>query len=564
MLSRKIFVILFAIIAFFSFSFAQEETKTINKSIDVDPNVYFMVKNKYGKVEVTGSDQNKITIDVLIKAKGDGAKAFVDAVMINIKESRSNVSANTVYPSMDSKRNFSYSVDYVIKTPYTARIKIENDFGNASVNDVKGDVDVDVSYGNIDLNKCLSKNIISSKFSGVQAVEIGADSRISNSYGKTKIDKVNGDIEVTSSFGDIDLKNVTGNIIVTNGYGSIYVDDIGGRANLSNQFGKISAKNVKGIFDITNKNSEVSLSTVESGRVTNSFGSINIEDARGNSGININNKNGSVRVNRSNSNILLQNQYDFIELKDIKGRVDIQANNCSIMLNEIQGDIKLENSYGSVEMYGIFGDVNARNISGRVYISDIKKLGRTYIVENEYGPIEIDFPKNLSATINATTYYGSIESDCPLQIKKTASRTEATCKMGDGASNVKLETKSASISVNCSGINVETNVNIKTDSKVDVQVSTPPKPMITPDHPGKPEKVQKKNDASARLEREEYINNDYYKLTYESKDRDNLVKISRRFHVKISDLKKWNRFLAKFDDDKLITRRTHIAIYKKN
>lgn len=550
--------------AIFSCSFTQEETKVINKSIDVDPNVYLLVKNKFGRVQVTGSDQNTVTIDVMIKAKGDGAKAFTDAVIVDIKESRSNVTVNTIYPNIDSKKNFSYSVDYTIKTPYNGRTKIENEFGSACVTDVKGDVDLDVSYGGIELNKCFSKNIVSAKFSSVNATDLGTDSRISNSYGKTKIENVSGDIEVTSSFGEIELKNISGNLIVTNGFGSISVDNVGGSANLTNQFGKINAKNVKGIFDITNKNSDVILSSVESGRVTNSFGSINIEDAKGNSGLTINNKNGSVRVNHSNSDILLQNQFDYIELKDIKGRVDIQANNCSIRVSEITGDIKLENSYGSVDVSGISGDVNAKNKSGRIYIFNIKKLAKTYIVENEFGPIEIKFPKNLSATINATTYYGSIDSDYPLHITKSSSRTEATGKIGEGTSNVKLETRSASIGIYSSGENAETGANIKTP--VNEPVLNPPgSPSAAIDHPVKPEKVQKKTDANnSRSEREEYIDNDYFKLIYFCKDKDNLTRISHRFHVKISDLKKWNIGLQKFSDDRIIKKRARIVIYKKS
>ena len=446
-------IILF--VAFFSFSigclFSQEEVKSFSKTVEVNPDVYFILKHSYGKADIQGTDQNKVIIEAVIKAKGEGAKEFVDAVVININENASNVSVKTDYPSTKSKSNFSYSVDYIVKIPLKARVKLENSFGSAFVKNINGDVDLDIAYGSIEVTKCLSKNLISGKFSNFKGKELGADSRVSNSYGKTIIDGATGDLEVTSSFGDCEVKNINGNVNITNGYGSIKIENVEGRGSLINQFGKISVKNMKGPFDITNKNSEVTLSNVESGRVTNSFGSINISDVKGKAGLTVNNKNGSVRIKKCNSNVLLQNSFDYIELKEIEGRVDLLSNNCSIRLNDISGDIKLDNTFGSVEIESITGDVNARNKSGRISVADIKKLGKTYTLENEFGPISIEFPKNLSAEISALTVFGNIHSEIPLEMNKTTNRMEGKAKIGDGYSKVKLETRNASIDIELSG-----------------------------------------------------------------------------------------------------------------
>lgn len=131
-----------------------------------------------------------------------------------------------------------------------------------------------------------------------------------------------------------------------------------------------------------------------------------------------------------------------------KGRVDIQSNNCSIKLFEIEGSIKIDNSFGSVSISNIFGDLYIRNRNGRIEINKIKKISTLYNIENEFGEIDISFPSDLSGIINATTYFGNIETDFSLNINKLSyNKIEAFGKIGDGYSNIKLETKNEKIKI---------------------------------------------------------------------------------------------------------------------
>ena len=89
---------------------------------------------------------------------------------------------------------------------------------------------------------------------------------------------------------------------------------------VKNSFGSVTATGIHGRADIDNSHGSLSVRRAGPSKLNNSFGSIELRDANGDSFVNDNN--GSVEVSGIKGALDLRNRFGSITVKDVNGTVD--------------------------------------------------------------------------------------------------------------------------------------------------------------------------------------------------------------------------------------------------
>lgn len=161
-------IIGFVLLGFFPImSWAQfTETKEIEKKFQVTPETRIEITNKYGKIELNTWDKDSVVIEISIRVEERKLSRleksmeqidfdFTDSqhyliVRTNINERMSALEREFLrfkesILQSDSKKEIEYSV----WLPAENHLKVENKFGDIFIGDYSGDVEIDLSNGNL-------------------------------------------------------------------------------------------------------------------------------------------------------------------------------------------------------------------------------------------------------------------------------------------------------------------------------------------------------------------------------------------------------------------------------
>ncbi len=248
-----------------------EKSKLLKKEYTVNADALLKINNRYGNVDVTSWNGNKIIIEVKITVSGnDEDKVIKRLEMINVdfEGSRSFVSAKTIIEKKSSswswswgkKSDVNYQINYKVKVPITNNINLMNDYGSIYLNEIEGDASINCDYGKIiigdlhstnnkiNIDYCSSSTISKmnggsinadySKFIVEEASKIGLNADYTTSvfekikildyncdYGSLKVNNAssvigNGDY-LTTRLGSIAKK-----VAITSDYGSIRIEEL--------------------------------------------------------------------------------------------------------------------------------------------------------------------------------------------------------------------------------------------------------------------------------------------------------------------------------------------------
>jgi hypothetical protein len=139
-----------------------EFSKTLQKDFQINSKSELEITNKYGSVHIQNWDQNtfnisvKITVDVKDKKQADD---LLNMLTVVFSQEGDKISAITKI-SEDFGRsgnwfgsNKKFSIDYTVKMPKNNSLKVSNKYGNIFIDERSGYVDIDLKYGDMNINK---------------------------------------------------------------------------------------------------------------------------------------------------------------------------------------------------------------------------------------------------------------------------------------------------------------------------------------------------------------------------------------------------------------------------
>ena len=271
-----------------------ERSKEIKKSFDVNSDAKLVIINKYGDINVTSWNQNKIQIDVKITVRGndlDDVETRLEKIDVDFNSSSSLVEARTTLGSRKNNwsiwkksKNISYKINYTVKMPITNSTSLNNDYGSISLNELEGKATINCDYGKISIGDLKGNDsTINLDYCSSSTINSMKNGNVNVDYSKLTIDNAT-DIKLNTDYSTVRIKELD-NFTFSADYGSVEAENVvnatGNGDYTSFRFGTVK-KNLK---------------------LTSDYGSIRIKDlANGFETVNINSEYAGIKIGTSSSN----------------------------------------------------------------------------------------------------------------------------------------------------------------------------------------------------------------------------------------------------------------------
>ncbi len=208
-----------------------EKSKTISKKFSVNKNATLFIDNRYGNINVTSWDENRIEIDVKIIVKG-GSLSNVDdklnGIDVEFQASKDLVKARTIIESNKSswswwkKNNTSFKIHYTVKMPITNNADFHNKYGNIDIDELKGKSNINCDYGSIEIGKLHNAdNLIEINYCSSSEIDYMRSGNVSADYSTLKIDE-SEKLKVSSDYSTMKVGNAE-SVYFNSDYGSVVI-----------------------------------------------------------------------------------------------------------------------------------------------------------------------------------------------------------------------------------------------------------------------------------------------------------------------------------------------------
>jgi hypothetical protein len=252
-----------------------EETKTIKKEYAVNSNAKVILNNRYGDLNITTWNKNRVEIEVIITVKGDDledVETKLNSISIAFNASNSLVEATTIFSETKSSwswwgksKNTNYKINYIVKMPKTNAVDLNNDYGSIYLGNLSGKASINCDYGKISvgelsadnnritLDYCSSSSILFMKSGNLNIeyskliIDTSEDIKLNADYSTLKFDKANK-IDFNLDYGSItvnDSESINGN----SDYVTLRFGIIRKKLIIDTDYGSITIKKLMNGFD---------------------------------------------------------------------------------------------------------------------------------------------------------------------------------------------------------------------------------------------------------------------------------------------------------------------------
>lgn len=250
-----------------------KETKTIEKEFSVNQDNLLYISNRFGNVDITTWNENKISFVITITVEGNDVDTVadkLDEIDVEFEQTSNQVSAKTHIEKNKSKswvswifssnQSINYKINYTVKMPINNNLTIYNDYGSIYLNEINGKTNINCDYGKIvigslnnsdnEINTDYSRNstieyiksgVINADYSSISvdaSKNITLDADYSNSnfenietleyncdYGKLSVENANY-IAGNGDYLSMDIGNIYKELKIDSDYGSLRIDKL--------------------------------------------------------------------------------------------------------------------------------------------------------------------------------------------------------------------------------------------------------------------------------------------------------------------------------------------------
>ena len=321
------------------------KTKTIKKEFNVNPSTLVDLDNKYGSIDITTWNENKVVLEIIITTSSNKeSKAInrLEEISVEISNSSSSISAKTNIVKSNNRgshNNVNMDIQYIIKMPTSNKLIVDMDYGDVMINKLNGNANINIDYGKLLVGQLNgNKNDINLDYSRGSVIDKIGNATINIDYSSLEIEDA-GNIDLNTDYSDTSFEKVK-NLEFNTDYGSITVG---------------SAISINGNADYAN----LKLGTIEKSLVINAdYGNLKVGKMGPNfSKIDINTDYVGVKIGvdtNSSFNYMITTKYGGITLPPgASNSREIDKNtskNYEGAYNGSKGKVSITTTYGSVKI----------------------------------------------------------------------------------------------------------------------------------------------------------------------------------------------------------------------
>ena len=147
----------------------EEYSRVIKKEYTVNPDAQLVINNQYGKVHCNNWDKPLISLEVVLRVEASNEQAaqkLLNRITISMSGSPALVDVRTTLEKEGFSGRSKVNIDYTINMPSSVNLDLTNKFGDIYINELNGKGKINLSYGNMEVNKLgNSDNLLDIKFS---------------------------------------------------------------------------------------------------------------------------------------------------------------------------------------------------------------------------------------------------------------------------------------------------------------------------------------------------------------------------------------------------------------
>lgn len=331
-----------------------EKSKSIKKEFNVNKDATIYIKNKYGNVDVTTWNENKVSFTIKITVNGndlDKVKDKLSSINVEFDASSSLVEAITVFEKKKSSwsswwgnnnNNINYQINYFVKMPVTNNVDFNNKYGNILLDELEGKATINCDYGKISIEKLLNKNnTINLDYCSRSTINYMNSGNINIDYSKLTIEESN-QIKASADYSGLKVGSVK-DIDFNSDYGSVTINE---------------AENIDGNSDYAS----MRIGTVKKSlTIDTDYGGLKVENlADGFESVNIDGDYAGIKIGTSAKNFDFTIDLGYASFRYPKENVDMRKEIKKSSKKYYEGSygngkssstIKIKSSYGSVSIY---------------------------------------------------------------------------------------------------------------------------------------------------------------------------------------------------------------------
>ncbi|HQW83226.1 MAG TPA: hypothetical protein PK987_02130 [Ferruginibacter sp.] len=232
------------------------KNKSVNKSYNVSSSDKLNIQNSFGSVDIKTWNRNEIKVDVEIEVSANTdalAQKILDRISITEGKSGNEILFKTNMKDVNNSKGdkSSMSINYIISMPASNSLTVKNEFGNTTIPDMNGEVDLTSKFGSLTTGNLANIKNIHVEFGKANLANINS-APVTIKFSKAVISKLSGAIKMNLEFCSsvkLNLDNNLSSLNLKTSYSTVNLNPIGSLSasyDISTSFGSFkNTSNVK-------------------------------------------------------------------------------------------------------------------------------------------------------------------------------------------------------------------------------------------------------------------------------------------------------------------------------
>ncbi len=280
----------------------------------------------------------------------------------------------------------------LVKTSQVGSTDIYNRHGKIIASDIAGEITIQNSYKEVQVENVQSDCRIDSKYTNVFIGNVQGNTNIKHRHGKIRLEDLSQDVKVEGSHTEIFGQNITGNVEVLTSYENVSLFDVG-PTKITGNHARLEVDGAQGSLEINHKYGKVKLNNIQ--------GNLSVE------GRNV----GVLGRTIVGEKIYISSSYSPIDLAEFTGKTELLLRHGDIKLepSPLTYPIEVKGRYSNIRLYWPPGEkypFEARNEGGEIKWNLPAEL--TFVEKNRVTAVKAFSQETEKPSIILSTSYGTI------------------------------------------------------------------------------------------------------------------------------------------------------------
>jgi hypothetical protein len=335
------------------------------------------VINAHGDVKIQGTDDEKLTISfekTIWRSNEEQAKEVADELKMIIDKDAQQLTIST---NRSNFRRRNFRTNFKISLPLGTDVDVKNSYGTVKT----------VMVGNTNIKNHHGRIIAS---------EIAGELFIDNSYKDIEVESVQSNCQIEGEHADVFVNGVKGKTQIDHRYGKVRLENILQDVKVKGSHSAVYGENLMGAVDISTSYKKIALFDVGATKIKARHCPVEIEGAR--------------------DYVDVEDNYSKVNVDNLQGDLVVDGRNLAVYGKKIVGQkIYVTSSYRDIELSEFSGKTTILLEHGTIVL-DPSPLTHSIEVRGKYADINFYWPLREKYPFEATAKNGDIKWRLPDEI----------------------------------------------------------------------------------------------------------------------------------------------------